>query len=72
MDQSTITSRLAEAETALHQLAIGGRPVRIQAPDGSSVEFATGDMVKLQQYVTFLKGQVSSTIRRPIQFEFGR
>lgn len=48
------THRLAEAESALHQLTIGKQTVRLSA-DGESLDFTPASMGKLRAYIAEIK-----------------
>lgn len=62
-DTATLEARLAEAETALHQLEIGGRVVRVRASDGKQVEYAAAEIGPLRAYVASLKRQLGKMSR---------
>lgn len=50
--------RLAEAELAYHQLALGGQARVIVDQNGERVEFTAGNKGTLAQYIVTLKAQI--------------
>lgn len=62
----TIDERIAEAETALHQLSIGKRVAKITR-DGKAVEFTPANRADLERYLGGLKRDKTSRRRRPMR-----
>lgn len=58
MDREVITARLAEAEAALHALAIGRRSVTVSY-EGKSVTYTAGTMSELRAYIAELKAKLT-------------
>lgn len=57
---STLRTRLSEAESALHDLMIGGKPVIVRDQSGESVTFSTANVSRLQTYISHLKAQIAA------------
>ncbi|MCM8738297.1 gpW family protein [Azospirillum sp. A1-3] len=64
-DIETLRTRLSEADTALHALLTGGRPVRVTSGDGRTVEFSTSTAPDLRRYIAELKEQIAAASGRP-------
>lgn len=60
VDTVTLQARLEEAETALHQLMVGAKSVRVSY-DGQSVEYVLADTGRLRAYIAELKSQLGQT-----------
>ena len=60
-DLAVLQSRLAEAETALHNLQIGKRVVEVWR-DGRRITFtsASDSVASLESYITELKAQIAT------------
>lgn len=72
-DPVVLATRIAEAETALHQLATGKQAVTVVDQNGERVEFNRTSMDKLRAYIADLRAQLSGaspTTRRPVEFLF--
>lgn len=67
-ERAVLQARLAEAESALHELMIGGRGVSISS-GGKSVAFTAADTGRLQTYINQLKRQlgIEVPLARPIR-----
>ena len=65
-DTATLEARLAGAETALHELAIGKAAVRV-AYDGKDVTFTASNAGVLRAYIAELKSQLGISSRRPLR-----
>lgn len=52
--------RLAEAQTALHELMTGRRVVKVMV-DGQSTEFTPANLDRLQAYIARLQAAVASS-----------
>jgi hypothetical protein len=50
--------RLAEAQTALHELMLGKRTVKVMV-DGQSIEFTATNRADLEAYIARLQAQVA-------------
>jgi hypothetical protein len=67
-----LTAWLAEAETARHQIAIGGNPQSVSSPSGSSVTYSATTLPQLDAYILSLKRQLGlPTGFRPLSFQVG-
>lgn len=66
------TEQLAQAESALHQLMMGARVVRLSVPgDGHSIEYTPTSAANLKGYVMDLKAKLGQTTGgRAIGFDF--
>ena len=64
---SDLTTRLNEAENALHSLLTGSKAVKVKK-DGREVEFTPVDINQLRSYIATLQHQlkITSTRRRPV------
>jgi len=62
-DTATLTTRLSEAEAALHKMLVGETVVRVTKPDGSAVDFAVYDqgVTRLRAYIIELKSLLGQT-----------
>ena len=60
----TLSTRITEVETAIHDLMLGTRVVRITSPDGTQAEYSEVDLEKLQRYRSWLEGELSKTQTR--------
>jgi hypothetical protein len=75
-DTATLQARLAEAEEARHQLAIGKQGVTLDVGDLGSKTYARTDLDKLDAYIAALKSELSTATgvpqdrRRPIHLSF--
>lgn len=56
--RATLEQRLSEAETALHELALGNKARVFVDQNGERVEFAMTSMDRLRAYVLNLKVQL--------------
>ena len=61
-DTATLQARLAEAEEALHRLAIGEKEVQA-GYNGKSVTFNQSSMQRLRAYIAELKRQLGQSGR---------
>ncbi|WP_316979973.1 gpW family head-tail joining protein [Shumkonia mesophila] len=59
-DVATLTTRLAEAEAALHDLLTSRKAVTLRAADGKTVTWQAGDAASLRGYVADLKAQIAT------------
>ena len=57
-DRATLTTRLADAESALHALQIGGAEIQVRGADGRMIIYQPGDTAKLQRYISQLQRQL--------------
>jgi hypothetical protein len=55
----TLEEMLAEAQTALHQLMIGRRSVKVIADGGYTIEYTAANIVKLKAYIAELQAQIA-------------
>lgn len=62
-DTAVLTTRLAEAEEALHQLSIGGGTATVKY-DGREVTYTKADMNGLKLYIRGLKEQLGEVTPR--------
>lgn len=62
-DTATLEARLEDAETALHQLALG-QQVTVVGYDGHRTEFAPGDESRLRRYIATLRRQLGRQVGR--------
>lgn len=62
----TLQERLNEAETALHELLLGKRVVKISR-GGKTVDFTPADVSSLRSYINQLKAQVNGSRRGPMR-----
>ena len=62
----TLDEKIAEAETALHQLSIGKRVAKITR-DGKSVDFTPANRADLERYLGGLKREKTPHRRRPMR-----
>lgn len=61
----TTQEKLAEAESALHELMLGKRVVSISR-NGKALTFSATNRVDLELYIAQLKQQLNTTSRRPM------
>ncbi|WP_422074112.1 gpW family head-tail joining protein [Tranquillimonas rosea] len=61
-DTATLRARLAEAEDALHKVALGGA-VSVVSYDGSRTEYTPTSEAALRRYVRSLKRQLGDLSR---------
>ncbi len=73
-DLTTLETRLTEAETALHLLAIGGQRQVVDIGTGGRVAYTAANVAELRIYIAGLKNQISKlkglSQRGPIYVEF--
>lgn len=74
-DLTTLIQRLAEAETAKHNLATGSRMERLTSPNGDSVGFTAASMAELDKYINELAIQIAQlqgdpSPKSPVYFRF--
>lgn len=50
-----LEARLAEAESALHELMLGKTVVKLKDAGGDEVEYSRADQAKLEGYIAVLK-----------------
>lgn len=62
-ERAVLTTRLSEAEDALHKLLIGGHARVVVESNGERVEFTAGNSQKLRSYIFEL--QVTLGVRVP-------
>jgi len=67
---ATIADRLAEAESAYHDLMTGKAVVEVTDQNGEKVVFHRASASKLAQYIQSLKTQVGSGNRGPMRVYF--
>ena len=67
-----LEQRLSEAETALHEINLGNKVVRLKDANGDEVQYGPADAPRLERYIASLKQQLgASTGRyRPIGVRF--
>ncbi len=69
-----LTARLAAAETALHDLTTGNKPVKVDVGDGKTVTYTATDQSALRAYIAELQSQLdppgSKPRRRPLKVFF--
>lgn len=65
-DPATLQTRLTEAETALHKLMVGGRPVSVST-DGETVTYNRANIGELRAYIQTLKVSLGQTPRKVIR-----
>lgn len=58
-DINTLRSRLAEAENAKHDLAVGRRASVVVDQNGERVEFQRSGMSELQKYINELTAEIA-------------
>lgn len=62
-DAATLQARLAEAETALHQLMTGSKLVQVRYGD-KDVRYSMADLGQLRAYIGELKSQLGLKPKR--------
>ena len=62
---TTLAARLVEAESAYHQLVIGGQPVEIRDSSGESIRYTMANASRLKAYIAELKSQIAGQATRP-------
>jgi len=62
-DTATLTTRLAEAEAALHSVQIG-RNVRMLGHDGKTVTYNSTNIADLKKYILELKTALGTATKR--------
>ena len=67
---ATIPDRLAEAESAYHDLMTGKAVVEVTDQNGEKVTFHRASASKLAQYIQSLKMQMKSGNRGPMRVYF--
>lgn len=67
---ATIADRLAEAESAYHDLQVGKAVVEVTDQNGEKVVFSRANVGRLQQYIDSLKAQLSSNRTGPMRVYF--
>jgi hypothetical protein len=65
---ATLQERLAEAEAAYHDLAIGKATVEFRDSNGETVRYTAANRAALSAYITDLKRQISGTATGPMWF----
>jgi hypothetical protein len=76
MDCATLRLKLAEAENALHNLAIGTQAQTLTFGPGKSVSYQQSNRADLQTYVNYLRSEVAKCDgktpcrRGPVRFGF--
>lgn len=60
----TNEAKLAEAETALHQLLLGSKVVEVTKSDGSKVKFSMANTAQLRVYIEDLKAVIGGKTNR--------
>jgi hypothetical protein len=69
-----LIQRLAEAETAYHQLITGDKPVELRDSNGESIRYTMADKGKLKNYIAELKAEIAGdqrNARRPFRPVWG-
>jgi hypothetical protein len=54
VDVATLEARLAEAETALHEVVVGGKVATVSS-NGRSVTYTQADVQELRRYIQGLR-----------------
>lgn len=73
-----LTTRLAQAEEAQHDIMTGKAVRRFIDQNGESVEYSRANIAQLASYIANLKAQIAEldgtapAFRGPIRFTFGR
>lgn len=57
----TLQEKLTQAETAYHNLVIGGQPRVVVDQNGERVEYTAANANRLRLYIAELKSQVNQT-----------
>ena len=70
-DPATLQTRLTEAETALHALAIGGQEVEVDIDGVGRVKYTAARIGFLRSYIAELKQQLGPTTGGPLWPLFG-
>ena len=74
LDATTLATYIAEAEVALHNLALGQVVVTTSNTDGGSVTYNQASMPRLKAYLADLEAQLAvingTQRRKPIGFEW--
>ncbi len=58
-DLTTLKTRLSEAESALHSLAIGARTAQVDV-DGHRISYTQASVDKLQGYIVRLRAEIAA------------
>lgn len=61
----TLDGRIAEAESALHDLNIGKRVAKVSR-NGKSIEFTQANRSDLERYINQMKSEKAGARRRPM------
>ena len=56
---ATLQSWLSEAQTAMHDLAIGKKTVSIATADGKRISFTPSELPELRKYILRLQAAIS-------------
>lgn len=62
MDTATLELRLAEVQTAIHEVQTGAKAVRVTMEDGRSVEYNRASLAQLLRYRDSLMAQLGQTV----------
>ena len=62
---ATWATRVTEIETAIYNLALGNRVVRLTSPDGTLVEYQQADLKALQDLLEWARTQASAASGSP-------
>ena len=75
-DLLALKIKLAEAETAYHQLSIGSKRASVGFGPSKSVSFTQANISDLRRYINELKSQIAELTgcaknqRKPVRFRF--
>ena len=68
----TLEERLAEAETAYHDLQIGKAVVEVRDSSGESIRYTMANASRLRHYIATLKNEIAAAPSRgPMRPVFG-
>ena len=69
-ERSVITTQLAEAKAAMHELMLGNKPRVVVDQNGERVEYTQANKRDLQSYITRLETQLSGKAVAPARVWF--
>lgn len=64
--QAELKARLAEAEAALHQIALGGGVRRVRDSNGEEIEYSSANRGALQAYIAALRYELGLDAPGPL------
>lgn len=64
-----LTILITQAETALHEMQIGGQPVEVRDSDGSSVRYTPANAGRLESYIRKLKDELAALQGNPTSYK---